>query len=46
MNKKNKKNTGFYVVTGFVILLLLVALLAPVLAPNDPYQTNLMVAQA
>jgi ABC-type dipeptide/oligopeptide/nickel transport system permease subunit len=44
---KQEKKSGifFYVITGFVLLLLIVAILAPVLAPNDPYETNLMVAQ-
>ncbi|MGI6013841.1 MAG: ABC transporter permease [Oscillospiraceae bacterium] len=46
MNRKRKNNTVFHIVTIFIVLLLLIAVLAPVLAPNDPYQTNLMVAQA
>ncbi len=36
----------FYTVTAFVALLLLIALFAPLIAPNDPYETNLMIAQA
>lgn len=49
MNRKVKKTSketlSFYAATVLVTALLLTAILAPVLAPNDPYETNLMIAQ-
>ncbi len=46
MNDKNKNNTGFILSVAFIALLVLIALLAPVLAPNDPNVTNTMLAEA
>lgn len=43
---KNTKNNGFRLTAAFILILLILALLAPVIAPNDPYQTNLMLAEA
>ena len=40
-----KKDISFYILAGLLILLLLTALAAPILAPNDPNETNLMAAQ-
>ncbi len=45
MKMKTKEYLSFYVVSGIVLLLLLVAILAPVLAPHDPYETNLLLSR-
>lgn len=45
MTDQKKGKLPFYILTGLVALLVLIALLAPVLAPNDPNETNLMMAQ-
>lgn len=45
MKKTSKETLSFYAATVLVTALLLTAILAPVLAPNDPYETNLMIAQ-
>jgi ABC-type dipeptide/oligopeptide/nickel transport system permease subunit len=41
-----KEKIAFNIITAFVIMLLLLALMAPFIAPNDPNKTNLMEAQA
>ena len=43
--KNTKKNWSFHILVGMIVLLFLIAILAPVLAPNDPYNTDLTVAQ-
>ena len=43
--KNTKKNWSFHILVGMIVLLFLIAILAPVLAPNDPYSTDLTVAQ-
>lgn len=45
MTDKKKGKLSLYILTGLTVALVLTALLAPVLAPNDPYDTNLMMAQ-
>lgn len=45
MQKLNKGNVSFYIAAALVALLILMAILAPILAPNDPYETNLLMAQ-
>ena len=40
-----KKNLSFYILSALVCLLLIAALAAPILAPNDPNETNLLAAQ-
>lgn len=39
-----KRSRSLYILSGIIIVLLLMALLAPVLAPNDPNKSDLMVA--
>ena len=41
-----RKNIGFKISLILVIILLATALLAPVLAPNDPNVTNIMLSEA
>ena len=41
-----RRNTGFIIALILVILLLAIAIFAPVLAPNDPNQTNIMLSEA
>ncbi len=45
-NKTSKDNRkAFYFAAGLILILLSIAVLAPVLSPNDPYKTNLAYAQ-
>jgi len=43
INKRDK--IEFYIITILVCMILLVALMAPLIAPNDPNEVNLMSAQ-
>lgn len=45
MKTKKKTDISFYILAGLILLLALVAVFAPLLAPNDPYKTDLMWAQ-
>ncbi len=42
---KKNNNLGFKIITAFVLALLVIAVLAPLIAPNDPNETNIMMAQ-
>lgn len=44
MKRKKTKEISFYILIGLIVILLLAALLAPVLAPNDPFKTELTLA--
>lgn len=44
INIKNHKNKGLYILISIIILMLLIALLAPFIAPNSPDKTNLAAA--
>ena len=46
MTESKKERRSFYILAAIAALLVVIALLAPLLAPNDPYETNLMAAQA
>lgn len=41
--KRRRSETFFYVTLALLIMLFLVAVLAPVLAPNDPYDANIIM---
>ena len=43
---KKKGNVAFNIVSIVIVLLILTAIFAPYIAPNDPNITNIMVAQA
>ncbi|MCI9576144.1 MAG: ABC transporter permease [Clostridiales bacterium] len=42
---KKRRQMTLYVLMGLIATLFLVAILAPVIAPNDPYQTDIMNQQ-
>ncbi len=42
---KKRRQVTLYVLMGLIATLFLVAILAPVIAPNDPYQTDIMNQQ-
>ena len=46
MTESKKERRSFYILAAIAALLVVIALLAPLLAPNDPYETNLLAAQA
>lgn len=46
MEKSKNKNTGFKISAVFVLLVVLTAVFAPFLAPNDPNVTNMMFSNA
>lgn len=43
--KHQKERTVFFIVAGFVLLLLLTAISAGLLAPHDPNEVNLLIAE-
>ncbi len=46
MSTRKKKDIGFMISVSFIILIVLISIFAPVLAPNDPNATNMMLAEA
>ncbi len=46
MKKGKKRDYAFGILIVLIALLILIAVFAPILAPNDPYNTDLMAAQA
>ena len=46
MKEEKRSRLAFYILAALIIGLVIAALLAPLIAPNDPYETNLMAAQA
>lgn len=42
MLKRLLKHKGFMLTSGFIILIALIGLFAPFIAPNDPYETNIL----
>ena len=46
MSFNKKKDRGFIMSAAFIGLIILIAALAPLIAPNDPNVTNMMLAEA
>ncbi len=46
MEENKKTSRGFRIITGLVLMLIIIAVMAPLIAPNDPNETNIMLAQA
>jgi len=46
MEKRKKRGTAFYIISAVIALIILAAVFAPFIAPNDPNEVNLSVALA